>query len=313
MKEVRESKKEVLVLDAGDLLFKKFSNPVQENEVKMVVEKACLIIEIFNLMGYNAVGIGDDDLSLGKEFIMGISKEAKFPFLSSNLFDEESGKLLFSPYILRKINGLRFGIFSLLSPDSFMGQGDPRRKGLIFRSPVETAQGMVKELQPKTDLIILLSHLGYPKDVELAQTVSGIHLIIGSHTGINFPYSPVINNKTIVLQTAPKGMYAGRLDLTLYNNEPTFYNTTVKQSMEQNLKSLNFRLNEVKASEAEKAQWRRLKEEIERTLKQLHGKNEFTNTIFPLGEQVKDNSDIGKMVEAFRSKFPEPGKSQSPK
>ena len=316
MKEVRESKKEVLVLDAGDLLFKKFSNPVQENEVKMVVEKACLIIEIFNLMGYNAVGIGDDDLSLGKEFIMGISKEAKFPFLSSNLFDEESGKLLFSPYILRKVNGLRIGIFSLLSPDSFMGQGDPRRKGLIFRSPVETAQGMVKELQPKTDLIILLSHLGYPKDVELAQTVSGIHLIIGSHTGINFPYSPVINNKTIVLQTAPKGMYAGRLDLTLYNNynnEPTFYNTTVKQTMEQNLKSLNFRLNEVKASEAEKAQWRRLKEEIERTLKKLHGKNEFTNTIFPLGEQMKDNSNIGKMVEAFRSKFPEPGKSQSPK
>jgi len=316
VKEVRESKKEVLVLDAGDLLFKKFSNPVQENEVKMVVEKACLIIEIFNLMGYNAVGIGDDDLSLGKEFIMGISKEAKFPFLSSNLFDEESGKLLFSPYILRKVNGLRIGIFSLLSPDSFMGQGDPRRKGLIFRSPVETAQGMVKELQPKTDLIILLSHLGYPKDVELAQTVSGIHLIIGSHTGINFPYSPVINNKTIVLQTAPKGMYAGRLDLTLYNNynnEPTFYNTTVKQTMEQNLKSLNFRLNEVKASEAEKAQWRRLKEEIERTLKKLHGKNEFTNTIFPLGEQMKDNSNIGKMVEAFRSKFPEPGKSQSPK
>ena len=313
MKEVRESKKEVLVLDAGDLLFKKFSNPVQENEVKMVVEKACLIIEIFNLMGYNAVGIGDDDLSLGKEFIMGISKEAKFPFLSSNLFDEESGKLLFSPYILRKINGLRIGIFSLLSPDSFMGQGDPRRKGLIFKSPVETAQSMIKELQPQTDLIILLSHLGYQKDVELAQTVSGIHLIIGSHTGMNLPHPPIVNNKTIILQTSPKGMYAGRLDLTFYNHEPTFYNTAVGRTMEQNLKSLNARLSEGKASEAEKAQWRRLKEEMERALKQLHGKNEFTNAILPLGDQMKDDPDIGKMLEAFRAKFSEPGKSQSPK
>jgi len=279
----------------------------------MVTEKAHLIINSFNLMGYDALGIGDDDLSLGKEFLLEISKKANFPLLSSNIFDEESGKLLFSPYILRKINGLSIGIFSLLSPDSFLGQGDPRRKGLIFRSPIETAQGMVKELQPKTDLIILLSHLGYPKDVELAQTVSGIHFIMGSHTGINFSYPPIINNKTIILQMGPKGMYAGRLDLTFYNHEPTFYNTTVKQTMEQNLKNLHFRLNEVKASEAEKAQWRRLKEEIERNLKQLHGKNEFTNAIFPLGEQMKEHSDIGKMVEVFRSRFPEPGKSQSPK
>ncbi len=299
-------------MDAGDLLFKKFSNPIPENELKMITEKAYLVIESFNLLGYDALGIGDDDLSLGKEFLMGISKKAKFPFLSSNLMDEGSGKLLFSPYILKRINGLRVGIFSLLSPDSFLGQGDPRRKGLTFRSPVETAQSMVKELQPKTDLIILLSHLGYQKDIELAQTVSGIHFIMGSHTGINLPYPPITNNKTIIFQTVPKGMYAGRLDLTLYNHETTFYNTTVRQTMEQNLRSLNFRLNEGKASEADKAQWRKLKEEIERTLKQLQGKNEFTNSIFPLGGEMKDDPDIGKMVEAFRSRFPEPGKSQSP-
>jgi 2',3'-cyclic-nucleotide 2'-phosphodiesterase (5'-nucleotidase family) len=299
-------------VDAGDLLFKKFSNPIPENELKMITEKAYLVIESFNLLGYDALGIGDDDLSLGKEFLMGISKKANFPFLSSNLMDEGSGKLLFPPYILKRINGLRVGIFSLLSPDSFLGQGDPRRKGLTFRSPVETAQSMVKELQPKTDLIILLSHLGYQKDIELAQTVSGIHFIMGSHTGINLPYPPITNNKTIILQTVPKGMYAGRLDLTLYNHETTFYNTTVRQTMEQNLRSLNFRLNEGKASEADKAQWRRLKEEIERTLKQLQGKNEFTNSIFPLGKEMKDDPDIGKMVEAFRSRFQEPGKSQSP-
>ncbi len=279
----------------------------------MVTEKAYLIVESFNLLGYDALGIGDDDLSLGKEFLMEISKKVKFPLLSSNLIDEESGKLLFSPYILKNINGLRVGIFSLLSPDSFLGQADTRRKGLSLRSPVETAQSMVKELQSKTDLILLLSHLGYQKDMELAQTVSGIHFIIGSHTGINLPFPPIVNNKTTILQTVSKGMYAGRLDLTFYNHEPTFYNTMVRQTMEQNLKALNFRLNEVKASEAEKAQWRRLKEEIERALKQLHGKNEFTNSIFPLGQEIKDHPDIKKMVEAFRSRFPEPDTSQSPK
>ena len=278
----------------------------------MVTEKANLLIESSNVMGYDALGIGDDDLSLGKEFLMEISKKAKFPFLSSNLIEEQSKKPLFSPFILKKVNGLRIGIFSLLSPDFFAGPGDPRKKGLTLRPPVETAQNIVKELRPKTDLIILLSHLSYPKDMELAQTVPGIHLIVGSHTGINLPHPPIINQHTVILQTAAKGMYGARLDLTLHNHEPAFYNTTTRQTVEQNIKTFNLRLNEAK-SETDKAQWRKLIEDTERSLKQFQGKNEFTNALSPLGESIKDDPDIKKIVEAFRSKFPEPEKNQPPK
>ena len=209
-------------------------------------------------MGYDAMGIGDDDLSLGKEFLLEISKKANFPFLSSNIIDEESGKLLFQSYLIKEINGLRIGIFSLLSPDVFLGPTDLRRKGLILRTPVETAQSMVKELQPKTDLIILLSHLGYPKDMELAQTVSGIHFIIGSHTGTNLIYPPLIKN-TYILQTASKGMYVARLDLNFFNNTFSFYNSTEKRSLESRLNYIKYRLTAKEISETEKAQWRKLK------------------------------------------------------
>src|SRR5512139_1052087 len=136
-------------------------NPIAENELKGMIEKAHLIVESFNLMGYDAIGIGDDDLTLGKEFLLEISKKANFPFLSSNLLDEASGKVLFQSFLIKEINGLRIGIFSLLSPNFFMGSSDPRIKGLTIRSPIEVAQAMVKELKPKVDLIVLLSHLGY--------------------------------------------------------------------------------------------------------------------------------------------------------
>jgi len=309
---MREKENGVLVLDAGDLLFKKFSNAVPEIEVKTVTRKAQLIIESFNLMGYDAVGVGDDDLTLGKESLLEMSKKAKFPFLSSNLLDEESGNLLLQPYIVKEISGLRVGIFSLLSPDAFTGQGDPRKKGLAFRPPIETAQNMVKELQPKTDLIILLSHLSYPKDVELAQKVTGIHVILGSHTGIQLTYPPPIKNSVIV-QTAPKGMYAGRLDLVLHNNESTFYNTATKRALENNLNSLKNRLNSPQASEGEKAQWTKAKEDTERSLGQFHGKNEFTNVILPLNEKVKEHPDILKMFEEHNSKHTETGQLLPPK
>jgi len=275
-------------------------------------EKAHLVIESFNITGYDAIGIGDDDLTLGKEFLLEISKKANFPFLSSNLLDEASGNLLFQSSLIKEIHGLRVGIFSLFSPDFFSGPSDPRRKGLNFRPPLETAQAMVKELKPKTDLIILLSHLGYAKDIELAQTVQGINIIVGGHSGINLIYPPVIKN-TIILQTASRGMFGARMDLLFYNNEPIFYNSATKISLENNLNSFNQRLNSNETPEAERAQWRKAKEDTERTLHQIRGKNEFTNNIIPLQDQMKEHPDIKKLVDAYKAKFQTTEKPVSPK
>jgi 2',3'-cyclic-nucleotide 2'-phosphodiesterase (5'-nucleotidase family) len=287
-------------------------NPIQENELKGMAEKAHLIIESLNLMGYDAIGIGDDDLTLGKEFLLEISKKANFPFLSSNLLDESSGKALFQFSLIKEIHGLRIGIFSLLSPDFFTNPSDPRKGGLNILSPIETAQAMVKELKPKTDLIILLSHLGYVKDIELAQTVQGINIIVSGHTGINLIYPVVIKN-TIILQTASRGMYAARLDLLFYNNEPIIYNSATKTSLENNLNNINQRLSSKETPEAEKAQWRKAKEETEHALHQLRNKNEFTNTVIPLQEQMKEDPDIKKLVEMYKAQYSARGASSVPK
>lgn len=275
-------------------------------------QKANLILDSFNLMGYDAMGVGEDDLSLGKEFLVKVSKRANFPFLSSNLFDEETGKPLFQPYLVKEINGLRIGIFSLLPQDFFSGPSDPRRKGIIVRPPIETVQNMVRELQPKTDLIVLLSHLGYPRDIELAQTGSAVHFIFGSHLGINLPNPPVIKNIPI-LQTASRGMYGARLDLIIHNNEPTLYHLATKRDLENRIKTLQHQLASVEAPEAQKAQWRQAKEEFERALNKLLGKNEFTVTILPLHEQIKDDPDIKRLVETYKAQFPVAGTSSPPK
>jgi 2',3'-cyclic-nucleotide 2'-phosphodiesterase (5'-nucleotidase family) len=302
VKDLRESEKGILVLDSGDLLFKRFFNPIPEDELKGISEKAYLIIESLNLMGYDAIGIGEDDLTLGKDFLVEISKKANFPFLSSNLFDEASGNTLFRSSIIKEVNGFRIGIFSLLSPELFTGPSEPRKKGLMIRPPIEVVQEMVKELKPKTDLILLLSHLGYVKDIEVAQTVPGIHIIVGGHTGINLPYPPVIKN-IIILQTTSRGMFTGRLDLVFNNHEPIFYNSATKISLENSLNQINQRLNAKETPEAEKAQWRKSKEEIERTLAQFRGKNQFTNHIIPLQAQMKEDPNIKILVEAYKAKF----------
>jgi DNA polymerase III delta prime subunit len=325
----------------------------------MATERANLIIDSMNLMGYDALGIGDDDLALGKEFLLEMSKKATFPFLSSNIIDETTGKPLFRTHLIKETGGLRIGIFSLLAVEAFQNPYDPRRKGLILRSPTETAQAMVKDLQEKADMIILLSHLGYPKDVEIAQTVPGINLIVGGHSGINLPNPPVIN-RSLILQMAPKGLYGGRLDLTFHSHEPHFFNASEKRSFERNLSQLKERvafsdvteietwlqynvgiysrllnlarlyqirlpeeflqtlrdlIASLKAQDHEKQKVLRtkVKEDAEQTLKQLQGRNEFIHNLIALGEQIKDHPEIARMMEMFRSKYPEPEKPALPK
>jgi len=267
-------------------------------------EKAHLILKSLNLMGYHAIGIGDDDLSLGKEFLIGFSKTSNVPFLSSNLIDQGSGKAPFQRYLLKEVNGLKIGIFSLLSPDTFIGASDPRKKGLTLRDPFETAQEMVRELGSQTDFIILLSHLGYHKDMELAQKIPGIHIIIGSHTGVDLTTPPVIKN-TVIVQNSSKGMYGRKFNLTFSNREAAFYNVKTKHVYERNLAKLRQQLSSVNASEAEKNQWKRAIEGIEQALKQFEERNPFTITSSPLGEAVKDHLDIKKMIDDYKSKFPE--------
>jgi 2',3'-cyclic-nucleotide 2'-phosphodiesterase (5'-nucleotidase family) len=308
---VRGSEKGILLLDSGDLLFKKYFNPIPENEVKGMVEKANLIIESFNVMGYDAMGIGDDDLTLGKESLLNISKKANFPFLSSNLYDEATGKTLFQSSLIKEIHGLRVGMFSLLSRDFFNNPSDPRKRGLNIRPPVETAKAMVKELKPKTDLIFLLSHLGYAKDMELAQTVPGINIIVGGHNGMNLSYPPALD--TIIVQAGSRGMFGGRLDLYFYNNEPHFYNSAKKTTLENNLNQINQHLISQETPEVEKAQWRRAKEETERSLNELLGKDQYTNHIISLQEQMKEDPDIKKLVEAYKAKNNTTGSAASPK
>ena len=255
-------------------------------------------------MGYHAIGIGDDDLSFGKKFLLELSEMSNVPFISSNLIDEDSGKPLFQRYIIKEVNGFKIGIFSLLAPEVFLGPSDSRKKGLIIRDSVETARQIIRELGLQTDLIFLLSHLSYPKDVELAQKISGIHIIVGGHTGVQLSNPPVIKN-TIVLQTASQGKYAGRLDLTLLSKEASVYNESTKRSLESNLKKVLYQSRSGQTSEAQKAEWQKARERYESALQQLEGKNFFTNTISPLSQQVEDHPVIKKMVDEYRSKFPE--------
>jgi 2',3'-cyclic-nucleotide 2'-phosphodiesterase (5'-nucleotidase family) len=207
---VREAHRESLLLDSGDLFFDKYRKAIRADEVTAQSEKALLILKCYKLLSYDAVGIGDDDLSLGKDFLVDLSKNAGFPFVSSNLMDKETARALFKTHVINEKGGLRIGIFSLLSPHFFSGESDSRTRGIVFREPLEEARNILGKIRQETDLVVLLSHLGYMADIELAETVPGIDVILGGHSGRSLSY-PMRIRDTIIVQVGSKGLHVGEL------------------------------------------------------------------------------------------------------
>jgi 2',3'-cyclic-nucleotide 2'-phosphodiesterase (5'-nucleotidase family) len=227
---VRETRRESLLLDSGDLFFDRYRKEIRAEDVTAQSEKAHLILKCYNLLVYDAMGIGDDDLSLGKDFLVDLSKNAGFPFISSNLMDKETGEALFKTHVIKETGGLRIGIFSLLSPYFFSGETDPRTRGIVFREPLEEAKRILGKIRPETDLVVLLSHLGYTADIELAETVPGIDLILGGHSGLSLSY-PMQIKDTIIVRVGSKGLHVGELHLQLTPDRSSFFDSTLKNSI----------------------------------------------------------------------------------
>ena len=68
------------------------------------------------------------------------------------------------------------------------------------------------------DLVIVLSHLGYPQDLALAGRVDGIDVILSGHTH-NRVEVPARVNGSVVIQSGCHGSFVGRLDLQVQNGK----------------------------------------------------------------------------------------------
>ena len=212
---MKQERGNLLILDSGDLLFKDYY--LDEPLKKQLRSKADLIIESFNRIGCSAFNVGDYDLALGVKYLMKKAESAKFPFLSANLIDKNTGRPPFQPYIIKDINGLKVGILGLITPDIQSRFSKDTSNNLAVKDPFETAKTLVSELKGKTHLIIALTNLGLLSDKELAMRIPGIDVIIGGHDKVKLD-SPIIINNTLILQAYKEGQYLGILDLTLHDN-----------------------------------------------------------------------------------------------
>lgn len=197
-------------------------------------------LRLMKKMGYDAVAVGNHEFDLGPTKLAEIinSGKSREPIpallLSNAVFDkkdiEDDGlEMLFNDNTLSRTvvierNGIKAGFFSILGKvaDDNAAFAPP----VDFSSQIRAARSMVKYLLSKDcDLIVCLSHSGVSKnedgswggeDVEMAEKVDGIDIIISGHTHTRLT-EPIMINGVPVVQTGEYGNSVGKLEIFLDN------------------------------------------------------------------------------------------------
>jgi 2',3'-cyclic-nucleotide 2'-phosphodiesterase (5'-nucleotidase family) len=173
-----------LTLDGGNLLFKQERlAPGLLMQEKITAEG---IIESYNLMGYDAVAIGRNDLAAGLGFLQDQAAASKFTWLSANLVSKSNGEPLFSPSLIRKVGDISVGIIGLT--DIKEAQRFQEEEGAVLLPWQTVLPKLVADLTPKCDLLILLSNNEPKQNEEIATSFTDIHIIIQSTPSARNPY-----------------------------------------------------------------------------------------------------------------------------
>ncbi len=202
----------VLFMDSGD---------TWQGTAIGLFTKGQAIVEAQNAMGIDLM-VGHWEFTYGKDRVLElINKHLKAEFISQNIADDMWGELIFKPYTIREVGGVKVAIIGNSFP--YTPIANPREfvEGWTFGIQPERLQKFVDEVKSKgADIVVLLSHDGFTVDQALAKMVKGIDIILSGHTHDPAP-KPIIINNTIIVIAGSHGKYLGRLDLEVKNKKIT--------------------------------------------------------------------------------------------
>ena len=164
----------VIALDNGDTLHGTFP---------AVHSKGEAFIEPLNALKLDAWTI-HWDIVYGPDKLKELTGKLDYPLLAINGYHEESDERAFQPSLVVTRGGVKVGIIGIAA--YIIDKTFPKRfsTGLRFTLGRDELPGEIKRLREKegAELIIVLTHLGFPQDCQLASEVSGIDILLSGHT-----------------------------------------------------------------------------------------------------------------------------------
>lgn len=242
-KEVAAEGGSVLVLSGGDI-----NTGVPESDLLDAEPD----FRGMNLIGYDAMAVGNHEFDNPMEVLRQQEKWAKFPFLSANIYQKSTGERLFKPWAIFKRQDLKIGVIGLTTDDTAKIGNPEFFTDIEFRKPADEAKLVIQELngldeKERPDILIATTHMGHydngehgsnaPGDVEMARSLpaGSLAMIVGGHSQnpvcmasenkkqVDYvpgtPCAPDRQNGIWIVQAHEWGKYVGRADFEFRNGE----------------------------------------------------------------------------------------------
>ena len=218
VKQLREQNPDILLFDSGDF---------SQGSTFYTMYKGDVEVGLMNIMGYDAVTIGNHEFDFGLDNLARLARQAKFPIVCSNCdFTGTPCQDVIKKYCVVVRDGVRIGVFGLT----------PKIEGLVMKEniagvkyidPIQATKEMVSVLRDKErcDIVVCLSHLGwklapeYIDDQVLISSTTGIDIVLGGHSHTYMKEMEWVDNaegKSIpVDQNGKHGAFVGKITLKL--------------------------------------------------------------------------------------------------
>ncbi|MBQ6149157.1 MAG: bifunctional metallophosphatase/5'-nucleotidase [Oscillospiraceae bacterium] len=215
IKKVREEEENTIYAIAGDM----FRGSVIDSEYK-----GFSTIELMNFLAPDIVTLGNHEVDYGLAHLLFLERCAKFPIVNANMYVKTNHTRLFNPYKILNVNGLNIMFIGIITEEvlastkseeiigSFVDVWDAARQTGVIIDNYKTT---------RIDLTVLLTHIGFEKDKELAALLDpewGVDLIIGGHSHTLLD-EPCIVNGIPIVQVGIGTDQIGRFDIMIDADE----------------------------------------------------------------------------------------------
>jgi 5'-nucleotidase / UDP-sugar diphosphatase len=208
---VRREEENVIYVIAGDMV---------QGSLIDAEFKGISTIEIMNYLSPDVVALGNHEFDYGLPHLLFLEKMANFPIVNANLYIKKYNKRLMNPYVIIKKAGfdiLCTGIITEKVIDSL--KQDTLIGSFITLEEARDEIGKICNAYKNSDidLTILLTHIGFESDLELAGMLDpkwGVDMIIGGHSHTILKQPSKVNN-ILISQAGVGTNQIGRYDIVV--------------------------------------------------------------------------------------------------
>ena len=203
----------LLVFSAGD---NRTGNPLSD----MYEVASYPMVALMNQVGFNATAIGNHDFD--EKSLSPVMALSNFSYICANMFPSPDIGMRNIPTQVFDIDGLKVGVIGVVQvAKTGLTDTHPRNlEGISFTQP-ENVIGQYKSFSEKCNVTILLSHIGYESDIEMAERFPWLDLIIGGHSHTQLTANEPLHNGVLITQNENRLPKVTHISLTLNNGKLT--------------------------------------------------------------------------------------------